>query len=401
MIHRHDLATGAASSTAWSHASRAISRSSPTRHDRTTPMAAGSSGSRTTPCGMKPISSCSTPPTSPAGRSPRSASRAESPRPPHHVDPLDQSANTNRRRQTMKLLHHTANPAEHDASDECTESAIERSTQDLVTAGEPAVAQGEPARGPVWRVVGGSTRSRIPGRTRAHARRLRRSPRARHLRLGAARVRLRLGDARPAIEPLHQPTAEVGPGAGSIDGGRSARSAGLAPERSGAQRRRLGLAAGGARARHLDGRAASSQPHAAEFAGCSTRSWRRSSSAPSAGCTRPSPGHMTRTPTRARHAVRRRWSPAPPELLRIRQPHRRAPERARRDVSPLDSHHRRSGSHHSCVRLRPRRSGLERRRRPVRRTASPSPPTCTPCSDLAGEAGPYVLVGHSAGGPTP
>ena len=70
------------------------------------------------------------------------------------------------------------------------------------------------------------------------------------------------------------------------------------------------------------------------------------------------PAHLPR----ARRPVRRRRSPSASQLLGIRQPHRRARERARSDVGQLGSCHCR-GEPHPGVRLRPRRSGLERRRR--------------------------------------
>ena len=50
------------------------------------------------------------------------------------------------------------------------------------------------------------------------------------------------------------------------------------------------------------------------------------------------------------------------------------------EISPLwSAHHRAGRPHHPGLRLRPGRSGLERRRRRPAGRPSPSPPTCTPC----------------------
>ena len=65
----------------------------------------------------------------------------------------------------------------------------------------------------------------------------------------------------------------------------------------------------------------------------------------------------------SRNAVRRRRPPPAHELLGVRQPDRRTRERARSDVAQLDPHHRRGEPNVPNLLLRPRRSGLERRRR--------------------------------------
>ena len=79
--------------------------------------------------------------------------------------------------------------------------------------------------------------------------------------------------------------------------------------------------------------------------------------------------------------LRRGRAPPAPDLHRHRQPHRRARERPRRDLTAVERHHRAGRRHHPGLRVRPGRSGLERRRRPPagrprrrRRPAHPAGP---------------------------
>ncbi len=65
-----------------------------------------------------------------------------------------------------------------------------------------------------------------------------------------------------------------------------------------------------------------------------------------------------------RGAVRRGRTPPAPDLHRHRQPHRRPRERPGRDLAAVERHHHAGLPHHPGLRLRPGRSGLERRRRP-------------------------------------
>ena len=195
------------------------------------------------------------------------------------------------------------------------------------------------------------------------ARRLRWRRRARHLRLGAARLRRRLGDARTAVESLHQPAAALGASAGRLHGCGRARAADRPARRSSTQHGRVGLAPGGARARGVDGHPTSPQPQRprslADLPGHRLARHRRHRRDVRNRC----PGTRPERVSRARHPVRRRRSPPAPELHGNRQPHRRARARSRSDIRRMGPNHHRTESNDPRLHVRPRRTGLERRRR--------------------------------------
>ena len=228
----------------------------------------------------------------------------------------------------MNTIHHT-------------DSSIEPTSATVTTDGRAGGrARSTPRREPIWRVVGGSVAAGLLGAIVLTLGVFGGVRRARHLRLGPARLRRRLGDARLAVGSLHQPASAVGMGAGRQHGRRRADAARRPARRSGAQHGRVGVAPGGARARGVDVRPTPPQPRRPRpLAALPGRRLARVGSV----------GGMYETAVRAhdqhayagaRHSVRRRRSPPAPQLHRNGQPHRRARERARRDIASVDSNHR-------------------------------------------------------------
>ena len=263
----------------------------------------------------------------------------------------------------------------------------------------PATDPGDRAGGPHHRRVPGRRRRGRPG---AHPGRLRRRHRERHHRLGAHR---RSGSAGRCIAVLtarhtNRPQRWAAVPAAAM-GATGLALAGPHPRGRRHDPAELGVAAGRAGARGLDVRPDAPLPARAAAAGCSPRSsppWR---SRPSAPPTRTSPcvrdqgtyaapgttydvgGHRLHLDCRGHGGptvvlfnglgeISASWA-------RITGPGRR--DRPR-------------------VRLRPRRPGLERRRRATPRTASTPPRTCTPCWPPPARPAPTSWSGTRPAAPT-
>ena len=256
-----------------------------------------------------------------------------------------------------------------------------------------------PRKEPVWRVVGGSVAAGLLGASCSRSASF--GGAAEHVISGSApaRLRRRLGDARGAVGPLHQPAAAVGTRARRQHGRRRADAADRPARRSarstwpgGCGRRR--------RSRSPPGWSSSSGAASpAEFAGCSTRSWRRSPSAPSAGCTRPPSGpHDQHTYAVPGSVLRRRRSPPAPATARERA----APPSCSRTDSAQTSP--------NWARITAEVSRTTRVCAYDRAGQGWSDDVDAPQDGLAiaadlhtllaapAKQGPYVLVGHSAGG---
>ncbi len=147
-------------------------------------------------------------------------------------------------------------------------------------------------------------------------------------------------------------------------GGDRPRAAGLHPRERRHDPAELGVAAGRAGAGRVDVRP--DAPHAPPSRPLAAHP-RRRRPGPRIGRRhvrehrpRPGPGHLPRP----REDLRRRRAPAAPGLPRPRRSHRRALQRPRRDLRLLGPDLRPGGRDHPGVRLRPGRTGLERRRGP-------------------------------------
>ena len=233
-------------------------------------------------------------------------------------------------------------------------------------------------------------------RDRARRRPVRRGPRARHHRIGPARLRRRLDDAGGPLAAVDRPAPAVGVRPGGVHG---ARRHGVLVVGADRQRGRMGVAASGGGARRLDDRPSptrAAQPHPGvgpvpgvrRAAALGGRRHLRDLPRDRRPRTYPMPGRLVDVGGHKLH-IDCTGTGSPTVVL---EPG--LGEAVTRDG--LDRPRRRHD--HPGLRLRPRRSRLEPIRPRRRRTASRSPPICTRCCDRAGEHGPYVLAGHSAGG---
>ena len=217
-----------------------------------------------------------------------------------------------------------------------------------------------------------------------------------------ARVRVRVGADRrrsPAATPAAR---SAGPPSRRSHGRHRPRAAGVHPRIRRHDPAELGVAAGHAGDRGLDVRPDAPAPDRRAAAGCSPRSspsWR--SRRVGATYENVSPRAATRTP-----------SPPPARRYEVgghrlhldcrgpRRPHRRALQRHGRDLRLLGQDRRPGRAHHPGLRLRPRRTGLERGRRSTPRTASPRPRTCTRCSPRPASTAPSCWSDTRPAAPT-
>ena len=236
-------------------------------------------------------------------------------RAPLHVDPLNPMTATaitiNEGEQAMNTIHHT-------------DSSIEPTTATVSTDGEPVAVLDETRREPVWRVVGGSLAAGFVAAIVLTLGVF--GGAAEHVISGSALLAFAAGWAMLALLSNHftsQPQRWARVPAAFMAAGR-ARAADRPARRSSPQHGRLGLAPGGARARGLDGHPTPPQPQRprslADLPGHRLARHRRHRRHVRNRC----PGTRPERVSRARHPVRRRRSPPPPELHGNRQPHRRA-----------------------------------------------------------------------------
>ena len=254
--------------------------------------------------------------------------------------------------------------------------------------------------------AGGTHHRRIPGRRRRersgpHAGGLRRRHGERHHRFGARRVRARLGTDRGAHQPLHHPAAALGRRPRGRHGRHRPRAGCVRPRTRRHDPAQLGVAAGHAGDGGVDVRPDPAVPHRRRTLDAHPRRRRprtrvrRRHLREHHGAQRP--GHLPR-PWQELPGQR---PPHAPGLPRPRWPHRRALQRPRRDLRLLGQDRWPGRPDHPGLRLRPPRTGLERRGRHIPRTAWPLPRTCTPCSPRLARPAPSSWSDTRPAAPTP